>query len=188
MAEFAAGWDSFYVIVGAAAGALIGLQFVVVTLIAEKPPKDAANASAAFATPTIVHFSVSLLLCALMRIPWPSLVYPVASWGITGAGGLIYAGVIAWRMRKQAAYRPGLEDWLFHLALPAISYALLVSGALTAQEHMTAALFTVAASALMLLFIGIHNAWDAVSYHVFVNTSGSHREAHHNRKREKERK
>jgi len=30
-------WDSFYVIVGGAAGALIGLQFVVMTLIAEKP-------------------------------------------------------------------------------------------------------------------------------------------------------
>jgi hypothetical protein len=47
MPEFAIGWESFYVIVGAAAGALIGLQFVVVTLIAETPPKDAANASAA---------------------------------------------------------------------------------------------------------------------------------------------
>ena len=69
MPEFAAGWDSFYVIVGAAAGALIGLQFVVITLIAENPPKDVVNASAAFATPTIVHFSVSLLLCALMRVP-----------------------------------------------------------------------------------------------------------------------
>ena len=30
-------WDSFYVIIGSAAGALIGLQFVVVTLVAEKP-------------------------------------------------------------------------------------------------------------------------------------------------------
>ncbi|PYR18792.1 MAG: hypothetical protein DMF98_25350 [Acidobacteria bacterium] len=37
MSEFAE-WDSFYVIVGSAAGALIGLQFVVLTLIAERPP------------------------------------------------------------------------------------------------------------------------------------------------------
>ena len=33
MAELA-GWDSLYVIVGSAAGALIGLQFVVMTLVA----------------------------------------------------------------------------------------------------------------------------------------------------------
>jgi len=32
-----------------------------------------------------------------------------------------------------------------------------------------AALFVVGGAALVLLFIGIHNAWDAVSYHVFVN-------------------
>jgi hypothetical protein len=29
-------------------------------------------------------------------------------------------------------------------------------------------MFGVAAAALLLLFIGIHNAWDAVTYHVFV--------------------
>ncbi len=34
-------WDNFYVIVGSAAGALIGLQFVVLTLIADKPPVGA---------------------------------------------------------------------------------------------------------------------------------------------------
>src|SRR3954468_664181 len=32
-----AGWENFYVIVGSSAGALIGLQFVVMTLIATRP-------------------------------------------------------------------------------------------------------------------------------------------------------
>jgi hypothetical protein len=50
MPELAA-WDSFYVIVGSAAGALIGLQFVVMTLIAERPSIRTAEAGAAFATP-----------------------------------------------------------------------------------------------------------------------------------------
>jgi hypothetical protein len=51
MAELAE-WESFYVIVGSAAGTLIGLQFVVMTLIAERPPLRAREAGAAFATPT----------------------------------------------------------------------------------------------------------------------------------------
>ena len=55
------GWDSFCVIVGSAAAALIGLQFVVMTLIAERPLIRAAEAGAAFATPTIVHFGAALL-------------------------------------------------------------------------------------------------------------------------------
>ena len=59
-------WDSFYVIVGTAAGALIGLQFVVMTLIADRPPTPAAGA--AFATPTIVHFGTALLLSALLAL------------------------------------------------------------------------------------------------------------------------
>jgi hypothetical protein len=29
-------------------------------------------------------------------------------------------------------------------------------------------MFGVAAAALLLLFVGIHNAWDAVTYHIFV--------------------
>jgi len=178
MTELAAAWDSFYVIVGAAAGTLIGLQFVVITLIADKPPKDAVNAGAAFATPAIVHFSASLLLSALMRVPWPSPIYAVASWGVIGLGGLIYIGFVAWRMRRQVAYRPGIEDWVFHLALPVISYALLFAGALVARGHMAGALFAVAASALFLLFIGIHNAWDAVAYHVFVSRPGPDRHEH----------
>ena len=57
------GWDNFYVIVGSSAGALIGLQFVVITLIADLPIHDgAAQASSAFATPTVLHFGAVLLV------------------------------------------------------------------------------------------------------------------------------
>jgi len=175
MADFAVGWDSFCGIVGAAAGSLIGLQFVVLTLIANRPPaRNVANvAGAAFSTPTIVHFSASLLICALMRAPWPSLAYPAASWGLLGVGGLVYTGLNAWRMLNQTAYRLVFEDWAFHSAAPAASYALLAAAAPLPFAHLTIAQFAVAAAALMLLFIGIHNAWDAISYHVFQTLSAS---------------
>src|SRR2546426_11591171 len=74
-------WDSFYIIVGPAAGALIGLQFVVMTLIAERPPLRAAEAGAAFATPTIVHLGAVLLLAALLRAPWHAITPIAALWG-----------------------------------------------------------------------------------------------------------
>jgi hypothetical protein len=64
MAELAA-WDSFYVIVGSAAGALIGLQFVVMTLVAARPLPRAPEAGATFATPTVIHFGTALLLSSL---------------------------------------------------------------------------------------------------------------------------
>jgi hypothetical protein len=168
MPEFAE-WESFYVIVGSGAAALIGLQFIVVTLIAEKPPPRAAEAGGAFATPTIVHFSAALFLAAVLRAPWQAITPIAAIWGLVGLSGMAYAVIVAWRMRVQTAYEPELEDWLFHLVLPLAAYALLPLSAFAAASHTHEALFGVGAAALLLLFIGIHNAWDGVAYHVFVN-------------------
>ena len=162
-------WESFYIIVGAAAGALIGLQFVVLTLIAEGPSiRGEAQTSAAFLTPTIVHFSSALLLSALVRVPWQSIPPATVLWGLTGLAGLAYTVIVARRMRKQAAYKPQFEDWLFHVLLPIAAYAILVLSAIAAPSHTHEALLGVGASTLLLLFIGIHNAWDGVAYHVFV--------------------
>ncbi len=168
MAELAA-WDSFYVIVGSAAGALIGLQFVVMTLIANRPNLNAAEPGAAFVTPTIVHFSAALLLAALLRVPWQAITLAAALWGLTGLCGAAYTMIVARRMRVQTAYQPEFEDWLFHVLLPLAAYALLALSAFAAPSHTRGALFGVGAAALLLLFIGIHNAWDNVAYHVFAN-------------------
>jgi hypothetical protein len=168
-----ADWGSFYAIVGSAAGALIGLQFVVLTLIAERPLIRAAEAGAAFATPTIVHFAAALLLAALLRAPWQTITPVAVLWGLTGLGGLAYSVIVAQRLRRQAVYQPELEDWLFHVALPLAAYAMLALSPLAAFSYTREALFAVGAAALLLLFIGIHNAWDGVSYHVFVNLRGA---------------
>lgn len=162
-------WESFYVIVGASAGALIGLQFVVLTLIAEGPSiRGAAETSAAFLTPTIVHFSTALLLSALVSVPWQSIAPSAILWGLAGLGGLTYTMMVVQRMRQQAAYKPQFEDWLFHALLPIAAYTILVLSAIAAPSHTREALLGVGASTLLLLYIGIHNAWDGVAYHVFV--------------------
>jgi ABC-type transport system involved in multi-copper enzyme maturation permease subunit len=166
MAELAA-WDSFYVIVGSAAGALIGLQFVVMTLVAARPLPRAAEAGAAFATPTVIHFGTALLLSALLRVPWQSIISAAALWGLIGLCGVAYALVVARRMRRQTYYQPEFEDWLFHALLPLAAYAILAISAFAAPSRTREALFGVGAAALLLLFIGIHNAWDSTSYHVF---------------------
>jgi len=168
MAELAK-WDSFYVIVGSAAGALIGLQFVVLTLIAERPAIGSADAGAAFATPTIVHFGAAFFLSALLRVPWQSAGPIAAALGLEGFGGAVYTMIVVRRMRNQSAYKPELEDWLFHGVLPFAAYALLAVSSVGAAGHLRNSLFGAGAAALLLVFIGIHNAWDAVSYHVFVN-------------------
>lgn len=161
-------WESFYLIVGAAAGALIGLQFVVMTLLADKPSLASPEAGAAFASPNVVHFSAALLLSALMRVPWHGIGPAAGLWGTVGFAGTLYTFVVARRMRAQKSYRPDWEDWAYHAVLPLLAYALLLVSAFAAGSHGEGAVLAVAAATLLQLFIGIHNSWDAVSYHVLV--------------------
>ncbi len=114
-------WESFYVIVGSAVGALIGLQFVVMTLIAERPPPRAAEA----------------------------------------------VFIVARRMR-QTSYEPDRDDWIFNVAAPFVGYSVLGVSGLCASSNERDALFGVATAALMLLFTGIRNSWDAISYLALV--------------------
>ena len=163
------GWENFYVIVGSSAGALIGLQFVVIALIADTPiARVDAQAGGAFATPSVVHFGVVLLLSAIISAPWDGIGAVAALWALVGLCGVAYAFVVVRRLRVQTAYRPVFEDWLFHVLFPLASYAMLVVAACVAPTHAPPSLFVVGTASLLLLFVGIHNAWDAVTYHVFV--------------------
>jgi hypothetical protein len=171
-------WHGFYAVVGSAAGALIGLQFVVITLVAAMPRIPSADAGAAFATPTIVHFSTVLLLATLLHAPWHTTTIVAALLGLVGVSGFAYAVVVSRRMRKQAAYQPELEDWIFHCFLPLAAYVILALSPLAAFSHTREALFGVGAAALLLLFTGIHNAWDSIAYQVFVAMRARQKERH----------
>src|SRR5256885_13946893 len=128
-------WDSFYVIVGSAGGALIGLQFVVMTLIADRPVHDVARAGAAFATPTIVHFSSVLFLSAILRAPWQTAAPLPVLLGLTGLAGVVYTANVVLRMRAQTAYKPDFEDWFCHVLVPVAAYATLALAALATHPH-----------------------------------------------------
>ena len=173
--DLLAKWDNFYVIVGSAGGALIGLQFVVLTLIAERPTTGSAEAGAAFASPTIVHFTTALVLSALLQVPWQTMNVIAALWSLMGLCGAIYTLLVARRMRRQSAYKPMFEDWMFHVALPLIAYCGLVLAYFNTFSHTSRALLGVGGATLLLLCVGIHNAWDNVSYHVLVVRTGKHK-------------
>src|ERR1700730_9565144 len=110
-----AGWQNFYVIVESSAGALIGLQFVVMALVADMPRTGAqAQAGHAFATPTIIHFGAVLMLSAALSAPWHSIGGAAVLWGLMGLGGVAYAIIVARRQRGQTTYQTVVEDWVVH--------------------------------------------------------------------------
>jgi hypothetical protein len=157
-------WESFYVIVGSSGAALTGLQFVVIALVHDIRAPTSSDTIGAFGTPTVVHFSVALLVAATLSAPWPTLTGPDLVLGATGLGGLAYSALIFRRAARQTGYRPVFEDWLWHIGLPGLAYLVLLVAALVLRLHVTGALFAVGAASLLLLFVGIHNAWDTVTY------------------------
>jgi hypothetical protein len=159
-----ASWESFYVIVGSSAGALTGLQFVVMALIADTQRRPSAMQIGAFSTPNILHFCAVLLLSAVLSAPWSGLAGVALSVGAVGVAGIAYVGVVFSRTRRQQVYTPVFEDWLWHVALPLASYVLLLIAAFTLARHSSVALFMIGATSLILMFAGIHNAWDTVTF------------------------
>jgi hypothetical protein len=143
---------------------LTGLQFVVMTLIGEVDRSRRRDSISAFGTPNIVHFCAVLLATSVLSAPWPGLRQPGIAMCLCGVLGVVYSGEVVRRALRQRGYEPVWEDWVWHAVLPAASYATLLVAGLSLQKNSAEPLFAIGAALLMLMFIGIHNAWDTVIY------------------------
>jgi hypothetical protein len=159
-------WENFYVIVGSSAGALTGLTFVAVTLAAGYRRPGASRGIAAFNTPTVVHFGTVLLVAAVLSAPWPALSPAALLLGLCGLAGVLYAAIVVRRLRRleQDLYTTVLEDWLWYAACPLVAYSALLAAAILLPGSPIPALFGIGAVMVLLLFMGIRNAWDIVTY------------------------
>lgn len=158
-----ASWQNFYVILGSAAGALTGLQFVVMTLVMQARSASNARDIQAFGTPTVMQFCTALLVSALMTAPWPTPARLGACLGACGVAGVTYSVRIIWHARK-AEYEPDLEDRIWYIVLPLLGHAALAAGAGLIWCNVPWSPVVIAADALVFLFVGVHNSWDTVTF------------------------
>ena len=166
-------WENFYVIVGSSAGGLTGLMFVVVALVADSTMPRTPESVNAFGTPNVIHFLATLVIAAILSAPWPRLQDPAHVIGFGALAGVVYVLIVLRRMLRQKGYEPVLEDWVWHFFLPMIAYTTLFVGAAGLSHDQPWSLYAIAAVALLLLFIGIHNAWDTVTYVVALRSRES---------------
>ena len=165
-------WQNFYVIIGSAAGTLTGLMFVAITLLANTRQRGADEGIAAFSTPNVVHFCTALFIAAIFNAPWQVLWQVALLLGLAGLGGIGYNVIIVQRARHQSVYQPVLEDWLWYTILPFVAYIALVIAAVMLLGNPASSLFVIGAVTILLLFIGIHNAWDLVTYITITRFQG----------------
>jgi len=150
MSPFTA-WENFYVIVGSSAGALTGLTFVAITLVAGTRMPGASRGIAAFTTPTAVQFGAVLGFSAMLSAPWPALSQPGFVLGLSGLAGVLYTAVVVRRQHQQESYEPVLEDWVWYAVFPLVAYIALVAAAILLPTSPTPALFAIGGVILLLL-------------------------------------
>ena len=115
----------------------------------------------AFVTPTIAHFGAVLALAAFMCVPRQTARSISLGVGGLGLAGLVYIGLVAsYICHSLGTYIPVREDWIFNVIVPCLAYASLIGAAFLIRRHPDPGLNGVAAASMILLFIGIHNAWD----------------------------
>src|SRR5258708_3135521 len=109
-----AGWESFYLLIGGAAGALIGLLFVVITLTSELEPKGGAVGSKVYVSATVFHFAIVFLVSAAALMPDSSGHVMGIATGATGLLGIAYSLLSVFRLARRLPTVPHWSDWFYY--------------------------------------------------------------------------
>jgi hypothetical protein len=154
-----ADWRDFYVTIGTASGAIVGASFIVATLAANL--KERTTGLRGFVTPTAVHLGSVLVGSAILTVPTLTSLSLGILLGTGGIGGTIYGLVVAARIWKM---RLDLADRACYVVLPILAYAAIGAAALIERWAVTPALDTLAISFVVILILGMRNAWDMATF------------------------
>jgi len=157
-------WDSYYLLIGTAAGALIGLLFVVATLNAGREVTDVTRGTKTYLTPTVFHFAMVVVVSALATAPGLPARTVGLLLGACAVVGFVYSGLICVRLRSgNMAGQHWSDFWYFGVAPTAIYLGLGATSA-TAWAAPSALPYASAVLLLLLMLVGIRNAWDLVTW------------------------
>ena len=157
-------WSPFFTTTASSAAALTGLMFVVITLLRDFERAGTQDGIGGFSTPTVIHFTLALLVSAVLCAPWPSAAAPGVIVALVGIGGIAVVTRATFRTRRVRNYVADTEDVLWYTVAPLIAYGVMLAGGARLVWLAYDAPFEIAGSVLLLIFIGIRNAWDVVTF------------------------
>jgi hypothetical protein len=167
-------WANFYLLTSAAAAALIGLLFVVITLAAERTVGTVEEGTAkirVYLTPTVVFFASVLVVAALLTFPDHTRLTATLCICLGGVGGLVYSGSLLIGGNKKT--HEEWQDLLLYAIVPFAAYGLLVLGGVLLLRDPQLGLTLVAVGMLSLLTLGIRNSW-AIAIDVVTTRPARH--------------
>ncbi len=151
-------WGNFYVTASTAAATLIGLLFVLITLSADRRPKDIAKIRI-YLTPTVIYFGSVLCLAALLTFPSQSRFTATLCTYVVGGPGVLYSVslVVVRGVKKRQYYQAA--DIVVYGVLPSAAYGLLVSGGIALGHAAQRGLTLMASGMLALIALAHRNSW-----------------------------
>ncbi len=153
-------WHDFYIMMGGAAGALVGATFVVATLAGNIEKRTIGIRG--FITPATVHLGSVVVAAAILMVPTLDTLFLAILLGTGGLAGVIYGIIVYLRI---TTLKIDLIDRCWYGIFPVLMYGLLgVSAALMFVKDISAGLELIAAALVTLLIIGMRNAWDMATF------------------------
>lgn len=157
-------WRDFYTFTGTAAATLMGLMFVVVSLVQRVlATEQGRGAIGAFFTPIVAFFATEIVVTMLLLIPAITAMWLGLSLATVGIVGVVYmfASGVHGRWRRGDL---DLDDWIWYFVLPLASYVVITAGAVAVWNSSAYGLYSIAIVMGALLLIGVRNAWDLVVF------------------------
>ncbi|HEY8950415.1 MAG TPA: hypothetical protein VIM56_16135 [Rhizomicrobium sp.] len=160
-------WHDFYLMLGGASAALVGATFVVASLAGNIEKR--AIGIRGFITPAVVHLGSATVASAILMVPTLTPLFLALLLGLGGLAGVIYGIVIYFRV---TTLKIDLIDRCWYGIFPVLMYGLLgVSAALVFLKDIAPGLELIAAALVVLLVIGMRNAWDMATFIVLGGPS-----------------
>jgi hypothetical protein len=159
------GWEDFYLLIGSAAAALIGLLFVVSTLQNRVGRAQALRGATLYMTPVVFHFAMIVVLSGAAMAPhldrhWAGIL--TSLWAMVGfVHGVVI--LVLFRMIKLPGHQHWSDVW-FYAVGPTVIYAVMGTASWAIWQAAPCATAVVAGVLVALLLLCIRNAWDLVTW------------------------
>lgn len=161
------GWENFFLMAGGAAAVLIGLIFVVISLMGDRPRSMVLAGSKLYMGPIVLSvsfvlvFSAAALVPDISRVTIAEITSLVAVWGLVravmsskGIGGLNRIG------KEQVHW----TDLWFYGLFPVAIYLGTASVAIAFWEDLSWAQNGLAVVIVLNLLLAIRNEWDLITW------------------------
>lgn len=160
-------WSNFYLVVGGAAAVLLGLIFVVVTLMHDRPRSAVLYGSKLYMGPIVLHMCFVLVLSASAVTPgmsaraFAAIALAAAIWG--GARG-VYSTAGLMRLRRIGEDEVHWTDVWYYGVVPLLLYIALAAVAVSFWSGWKDSADGVAVVIVALLLLSVRDEYDLVTW------------------------